>query len=58
MERAVGVTYGDTARVKLDKVDALLAQTSTSVQDMALFADKTDVIQHWSLNHSSDGRRR
>jgi tetratricopeptide (TPR) repeat protein len=39
MERAAGLAYGDTAQVKLDKLDALLAQTSTSAQDVSLFAD-------------------
>ena len=39
MERAAGLAHGDTAQVKLDKLDALLAQTSTSAQDAALFAD-------------------
>jgi hypothetical protein len=39
MERAAGLAHGDNAKVKLDKLDALLAQTSTSSQDMALFAD-------------------
>jgi class 3 adenylate cyclase len=39
MERAAGVAHGDPAQVKLDKLDALLAQTSTSRQDAALFAE-------------------
>ena len=39
MERAAGLAHGDTAQVKLDKLDALLAQTSTSTQDVSLFAD-------------------
>ena len=39
MERAARLAYGDTAQVKLDKLDALLAQTSTSKQDAALFAE-------------------
>ncbi len=39
MERAAGLTHGDTAQVKLGKLDALLAQTSTSKQDAALFAE-------------------
>jgi class 3 adenylate cyclase len=39
MERAAGLAHGDTAHVKLDKLDALLAQTSTSKQDAALFAE-------------------
>ena len=39
MERAAGLAHGDTAQVKLDKLDAVLAQTSTSKQDAALFAE-------------------
>ena len=39
MERASGLAHGDTAQVKLDKLDALLVQTSTSKQDAALFAE-------------------
>jgi predicted ATPase len=39
MERAAGLAHGDTAQVKLDKVDALLAQTLTSKQDAGLFAE-------------------
>src|ERR1700719_1978813 len=33
MERAAGLTYTDTPKAKLDKLDALLALTSTSRQD-------------------------
>jgi class 3 adenylate cyclase/predicted ATPase len=39
MERAAGLARGDTAQSKLDKLDALLAQTATSKQDAALFAE-------------------
>jgi class 3 adenylate cyclase/predicted ATPase len=39
MERAAAFTHGDTAQAKLDKLDSLLAQTSTSKQDAALFAE-------------------
>src|SRR5262249_25512968 len=39
MERAAGLAHDDTAQVKLDKLDALLARTSTSKQDAALFAE-------------------
>jgi class 3 adenylate cyclase len=39
MERAAGLAHGDSTLVKLDKVDALLAQTSTSTRDTALFLD-------------------
>ena len=39
MERAAAFAHDDTAQVKLDKLDALLAQTSTSKQDAAFFAE-------------------
>ena len=39
LERATGLAHDDTAQVKLDKLDALLARTSTSKQDAVLFAE-------------------
>jgi class 3 adenylate cyclase/predicted ATPase len=39
MERAAGFTHDDNTQAKLDKLDALLAQTSTSKQDAALFTE-------------------
>ena len=39
MERAAGLLYDDTPQQKFDKLDALLAQASTSVQDAALIAE-------------------
>jgi predicted ATPase/class 3 adenylate cyclase len=39
MERAAGFAHDDAPEAKLGKLDALLAQTSTSEQDAALFAD-------------------
>jgi class 3 adenylate cyclase/predicted ATPase len=39
MERAAGLAHDDTLQVKLDKLDALLAQTSTSIEDCALLAE-------------------
>jgi hypothetical protein len=39
MERAAGLAHGDTAQVKLEKLDALLAPTLTSIQEVSLFAD-------------------
>src|SRR6202790_2840043 len=38
-ERAAGFAHGDTPQTKLDKLDALLAQTWTSKQDAALLAE-------------------
>jgi class 3 adenylate cyclase/predicted ATPase len=39
MERAAGLAHDDTPQARLDKLDALLAQTSTSPEDAALFAE-------------------
>jgi class 3 adenylate cyclase len=39
MERAAGFVHDDTPQAKLDKLDTVLAQTTTSTQDAVLFAD-------------------
>jgi class 3 adenylate cyclase/predicted ATPase len=39
MERAAGLLHDDTLQQKLDKLDALLAEGSTSAQDAALIAE-------------------
>ena len=39
MERAAGLAHDDTRQARLDKLDALLAQTSTSKPEAALFAE-------------------
>ena len=39
MERAAGFAHDDTVKAKLDKLEALLAQSSTSHQDAGLFAE-------------------
>jgi class 3 adenylate cyclase len=39
MERAAGFAHDDTPQTKLDKLDALLAQSFTPPQDAALFAE-------------------
>jgi len=39
MERAAGFVHDDTAQAKLDKLDAVLAQSFTPRQDVALFAE-------------------
>ena len=49
-ERAAGLAYNDRPLVKLDKLDAALAQTPTSPEDAALFAVM--------LSLSNDGRHR
>jgi class 3 adenylate cyclase/predicted ATPase len=39
MERAAGLAHDDTSQARLDKLDVLLAQTSITAQDAALFAE-------------------
>jgi class 3 adenylate cyclase/predicted ATPase len=39
MERAAALTRGDSLQTKLDKLDALLGQSSTSAEDAALLAE-------------------
>jgi len=39
MERAAGLAYDDTPQARLDKLDAMLAQTATTIQDASLFAE-------------------
>ena len=39
LERTVGLALDDTPEAKLDKLDAVLARTSTSIQEAALFAE-------------------
>src|SRR5260370_7682854 len=39
MERAAELAREDTSQAKLDKLDGLLKQTSTSARDAALFAE-------------------
>ena len=48
MERAASLAYDDKPQAKLDKLDAVLAQTSTSPEDAALFAEM--------LSLANDGR--
>jgi class 3 adenylate cyclase len=39
MERAAGIVHDDSPQTKLNNLDSLLAQTSTCIEDAALFAD-------------------
>ena len=48
MERAAGLAHDDKPQARLDKLDAVLAQTSTSTEHAALFAEM--------LSLSNDGR--
>jgi class 3 adenylate cyclase/predicted ATPase len=43
LERAAGFARDDTAKAKLDKLDALLAQSATSPHDASLFAELLSV---------------
>jgi class 3 adenylate cyclase/predicted ATPase len=44
MERASGLARDDATQTKLDKLDAMLAQTSTAKQDAALFAEMLSLV--------------
>jgi class 3 adenylate cyclase/energy-coupling factor transporter ATP-binding protein EcfA2 len=44
MERAAGLAHDDTPEARLDKLDAVLAQTSTSNLDASLFADMLSLL--------------
>src|SRR5262249_59423848 len=48
MERAAGLTHDDSPQTRLDKLDGLLAQTSTSALHAALFVEM--------LSLANDGR--
>jgi predicted ATPase len=48
MERAAGLTHDDSPQTRLDRLDALLAQTSASALDAALFVEM--------LSLANDGR--
>jgi class 3 adenylate cyclase/predicted ATPase len=39
IERAAGFTHDDTPQSRLDRLDAMLARSSTSIRDAALFAE-------------------
>ena len=60
MERAAGLTYEDKPQAKLDKLDPVLAQTSTSPQDAALFAEMLSLPndrRYPALDLTSEQRR-
>ena len=59
-ERAAGLSRDDTPTVRLDKLDALLVQSSASAQDMALFAELLSLPndgRYPALNLASEQRR-
>ena len=54
MERAAAFLHDDTQQTKLDKLDAVLAQTSTAKDEAALLVEmlnraKTSMPAHWTL---------
>ena len=55
MERAAGLAHDDTAQAKLDKLDAVLAQTSTSRRDAALFAELLSLPKRRALSGARIG---
>jgi AAA ATPase-like protein len=61
IERAAGFTREDNLQAKLDKLDALLARTSTSAQDAALLAEMLSLPhdgRYPTLELTSPERRR
>jgi class 3 adenylate cyclase len=60
MERAAGLAHDDTPQARLDKLDAVLAQTATSVEDAALLADMLSLAndgRYPTLDLTSEQRR-
>ena len=60
MERAARLAHNDTTQTKLDKLDAVLAQTSTSSQEVALFAEMLSLPndgRYPALGMTSEQRR-
>ena len=62
MERAAGFAHDDASQTKMDKLDALLAQSSTPREDAALFAEMlslpNDATQSLILPRSYSDRKR
>jgi class 3 adenylate cyclase/predicted ATPase len=60
IERAAGLVHGNTPQAKLDKLDAMLAQTSTSIEDATLFAEMLSLAndgRHPALELTPEQRR-
>jgi hypothetical protein len=53
MERAAGFVHDDSPQAKLDKLDALLAQT----KDAALFAEMLSLPKRWTLSDARSNPR-
>ena len=52
MERAAGLAHDDTPQAKLDKLDALLAQTSTAKQDRRAVCRDAVAAERWTLSRA------
>jgi hypothetical protein len=52
MKRAAGFAYNDGLQTKLDKLDGMLARTSTSFRDAALFAEMLSLPNVKAPEHS------
>jgi class 3 adenylate cyclase len=60
MERAAGLAHDDSQQAKLDKLDAVLTPTSTSIEDAALFAEMLSLLndgRYPTLNLTPQQRR-
>jgi class 3 adenylate cyclase/predicted ATPase len=60
MERAAGLAPDDTLQAKLDKLDAMLARTSTSREDAALLAEMLSLVndgRYPALDLTAEQRR-
>ena len=52
MERAAGLAHDDTAQAKLDKLDAVLAQTSTSTAGRGSVCRDAVAAERWTLSRA------
>ena len=60
MERAAGFVHDNIPQARLDKLDMMLAQTSTSKQDVALFAEMLSLPndkRYPAIDHAPEQRR-
>ena len=55
MERAAGLAHDDTPQAKLDKLDALLAQTSTSIAGCGTLCRDAVAPERWTLSRARSG---
>ena len=52
MERAAGLAHDDTPQAKLDKLDAVLAQTSTSIAGRRALCRDAVAAERWTLSRA------